>query len=57
MGAVGRKRIREIALTEFGVRSIIENYCTDRKSLIYVTHYEHEIPPVIDKRLRLVKKL
>lgn len=38
------------------VRSIIENYCTDRKSLIYVTHYEHEIPSVVDKRLRLVKE-
>jgi molybdate transport system ATP-binding protein len=35
------------------VRSIIENYCTDRKSLIYVTHYEHEIPSVVDKRLNL----
>ena len=38
------------------VRSIIENYCTDRKSLIYVTHCEQEIPSVVDKRLRLVKK-
>jgi molybdate transport system ATP-binding protein len=37
------------------VRNIIENYCTDRKSLIYVTHYEHEIPSVVNKRLRLVR--
>jgi molybdate transport system ATP-binding protein len=37
------------------VREIIEKYCTGQKTLIYVTHYEHEIPSVIDKRLRLIK--
>ncbi|MDR1810645.1 MAG: ATP-binding cassette domain-containing protein [Prevotella sp.] len=39
------------------VRNIIEKYCTPQKSLIYVTHYEHEIPAVVDKRFRLVKNL
>ncbi|GAB6012236.1 ATP-binding cassette domain-containing protein [Viscerimonas tarda] len=37
------------------VKAIIEKYCTNSKSLIYVTHYEHEIPSVVDKRLVLVK--
>jgi molybdate transport system ATP-binding protein len=37
------------------VRNIIERYCTNQKSLIYVTHYEHEIPSVADQRLQLVK--
>lgn len=37
------------------VKSIIEAYCGKDKSLIYVTHYDHEIPDVVDKRLVLSK--
>jgi len=37
------------------VRMIIENFCDRDKSLIYVTHYENEIPSVVDKRLVLKK--
>lgn len=37
------------------VKKIIENFCDAAKSLIYVTHYEHEIPSVVDNRLTLKK--
>lgn len=37
------------------VKSIVEEYCDKNKSLIYVTHYENEIPSIIDKRLVLSK--
>lgn len=37
------------------VKRIIENYCDEERSLIYVTHYEEEIPSVVDKRLILRK--
>lgn len=37
------------------VKRIIENYCDNKKSLIYVTHYESEIPDIIDNRLSLIK--
>lgn len=37
------------------VKKIIEEYCGSGKSLIYVTHYDHEIPSVVDKRLTLIK--
>lgn len=37
------------------VKRIIEEFCKESKSLIYVTHYEDEIPSVVDKRLVLVK--
>jgi molybdate transport system ATP-binding protein len=37
------------------VKRLIETYCDAGKSLIYVTHYEHEIPDVVDKRLILKK--
>lgn len=37
------------------VKKIIEEFCDAGKSLVYVTHYDHEIPNVVDKRLRLVK--
>ncbi len=36
-------------------KEIIENFCDSDKSLIYVTHYEHEIPNVVNKRLVLSK--
>ena len=36
------------------VLSIIGTYCQDpAKTLIMVTHYEEELPPCIDHRLRL----
>ena len=38
------------------VKKIIEDFCNDNKSLIYVTHYENEIPSVVDKRLVLEKQ-
>lgn len=37
------------------VKRILENYCDADKSLIYVTHYENEIPSVVDNRIVLVK--
>ena len=37
------------------VKKIIENFCTPEKSLIYVTHYEEEIPEVVTQRLVLEK--
>ncbi len=37
------------------VKRIIEEFCKENKSLIYVTHYEDEIPSVVDKRIVLVK--
>lgn len=37
------------------VKRIIEEFCKENKSLIYVTHYEDEIPSVVDKRMVLVK--
>lgn len=37
------------------VKKIIENFCDKTKSLIYVTHYEDEIPDVVNKRLVLKK--
>lgn len=37
------------------VKSIIEQFCNEGKSMIYVTHYENEIPSVVDKRLVLRK--
>ncbi|NDW19352.1 ATP-binding cassette domain-containing protein [Dysgonomonas sp. 216] len=37
------------------VKQIIEEFCNETKSLIYVTHYENEIPSVVDKRLVLNK--
>lgn len=37
------------------VKSIIEDFCDADKALIYVTHYENEIPSVVDKRLVLTK--
>lgn len=37
------------------VKAIIEEFCTEDKAMIYVTHYEDEIPRVVDKRLVLTK--
>lgn len=37
------------------VRKIIEEFCDSEKSLIYVTHYEDEIPNIVDKHLVLIK--
>lgn len=37
------------------VKKIIEQFCDADKSLIYVTHYEDEIPSVVDNRLVLTK--
>lgn len=38
-------------------KKIIEAFCDKDKSLIYVTHYEDEIPNVVDNRLVLVKNV
>ncbi len=35
------------------VKQIIEDFCDENKSLIYVTHYKDEIPAVVDKQLEL----
>ncbi|MDU1906207.1 MAG: ATP-binding cassette domain-containing protein [Dysgonomonas sp.] len=37
------------------VKKIIEDFCTPDKALIYVTHYEEEIPDVVTQRLVLTK--
>ena len=37
------------------IKKIIENFCSDSKSLIYVTHYEEEIPEVVTERIVLIK--
>lgn len=37
------------------VKEILERYCDSNKSLIYVTHYENEIPSIVDKRKVLIK--
>jgi len=37
------------------VKRIIEEFCTPDKALIYVTHYEEEIPDVVTERLVLSK--
>jgi len=37
------------------VKKIIEEFCDKNKSLVYVTHYNEEIPSVVDKQLTLVK--
>lgn len=38
------------------IKKIIENFCTDDKALIYVTHYEDEIPDVVTQRMVLTKR-
>ena len=37
------------------VKEILERYCDSNKSLIYVTHYENEIPSIVDRRKVLIK--
>lgn len=37
------------------IKKIIEDFCTEDKALIYVTHYEEEIPNIITQRLVLTK--
>ncbi|WP_108821667.1 ATP-binding cassette domain-containing protein [Dysgonomonas sp. Marseille-P4361] len=44
----------DVANKQF-VKKLIEEYCGEDKSLIYVTHYEEEIPSIIEKRLLLQK--
>lgn len=40
------------------VAALIERFCSQPgKTLIYVTHYPHEIPACVDKRFELVKHL
>lgn len=38
------------------IKRIIEDFCTDDKALIYVTHYEDEIPDVVTQRMVLTKR-
>lgn len=38
------------------VKNIIENFCTQEKSLIFVTHYDDEIPKVVNKRIVLSRR-
>lgn len=38
------------------VKQIIETFCTPDKALIYVTHYDDEIPDVVNQRLVLKKE-
>jgi len=37
------------------IKRLIEDFCDADKSLIYVTHYEDEIPDIVNQRLVLVK--
>lgn len=39
------------------VKYIIENFCDENKTLIYVTHYDDEIPDIVNKRLKLLRKI
>lgn len=39
------------------VKKIIEKFCNSGKTLIYVTHYEEEIPEVVTQRLILTKEM
>lgn len=38
------------------IKTIIERFCTEEKALIYVTHYQDEIPAVVTQRLVLTKR-
>ena len=39
------------------VKDVVDNYCQDlEKTLIYVTHYQEELPHCIDHALFLEKK-
>jgi molybdate transport system ATP-binding protein len=38
------------------VKNIIEKFCDTEKSLIFVTHYDEDIPKVVDKRFLLSKR-
>lgn len=39
------------------VTEIIEEFCSDEKTLIYVTHYKEEIPKIVSKYLHLEKQV
>ena len=43
------------AANKYRIKKIIEDFCTNDKALIYVTHYEDEIPDVVTQRLVLNK--
>lgn len=38
------------------VKNIIEKFCGTEKSLIFVTHYDEDIPKIVDKRFLLSKR-
>ncbi|MBP1617057.1 MAG: putative molybdenum transport ATP-binding protein [Bacteroidetes bacterium] len=38
------------------VKNIIEKFCGTEKSLIFVTHYDEDIPKIVDKRFVLSKR-
>lgn len=44
------------AANKYRIKKIIEDFCTQDKALIYVTHYEDEIPDVVTQRLVLTKQ-
>lgn len=44
------------AANKYRIKKIIEDFCTSDKALIYVTHYEDEIPDVVTQRLVLTKR-
>lgn len=44
------------AANKYRIKKIIEDFCTNDKALIYVTHYEDEIPDVVTQRLVLTKR-
>lgn len=44
------------AANKYRIKKIIEDFCTNDKALIYVTHYEDEIPEVVTQRLILTKQ-
>lgn len=39
------------------IKKLLETFCDAGKSLIYVTHYENEIPDIINQRLTLTKNI
>lgn len=38
------------------IKRFIESYCSEHITLIYVTHYQDELPDIIDKQLVLKKQ-
>ena len=38
------------------LKSIIEKFCDESKTIIYVTHYQEEIPNIVNNKIELIKQ-